>query len=1029
MARVTETRVKISLTDAMSGPLRNIEGEATATTKAVTNLGNSLKSYSAMGAQLAAGAFGFTTLTDSLTKLASAGLEFNKTMETNAVGMAGILTSMTTLNDKNLDWNVALKASQGIIKGLNQDALETAATSEELVETFRALLGPGLGAGMKIEEIQKLTTTGVNAVKSLGLSGPQLVQELRDLVQGGITSAGSTLATALGLTDKDIKAAKASSEGLFKFLMERLKGFERAAQETPNTLAGMEDQMKEGLTKAMSLAVEPIQAKYKEILQQASGAIFGDNLQINQSLVDNLQAAGTHVANMADDFRAMADILAPVVVPAVQLLGQALGVALDNAGKITLAFVAWKGISFARDFAANSQYWNSYAKTAQQAYQTEMQAAEQAAQTVMREESQKREAIRQRQTVEKATTQLAEQGYVQLAAQLKALSSQYQKLGLSAEEAGKMQYQAAKQAARGNVELTQAIITSQTEHLEAASAANEHAGKLNKITTMAGYAGGAMTALGIVLQSVTDDTDSLAYSTGQYLTMAGMAIEGITMMISALGKLAAAYKDVAWAQSLAGMAKVAGGAVAIGAGVGAATVGVYALANGLSMDDIKKRYFGNANQSYWDMAAANTDDDNADSGETVGSSGVDLSQIKPKDFGGGASQKTKKDKSAEAAARRAEQAAKRAAERQQKELTKVHNLQAELNRKIMEDTGEAADIASAKLTEELTKMQNKLDTAAKAGVSAEEIQKAKDLMNTYKEVTTRLANNDQIIQAHQNRMDMIQAEQDAHKLTANEADTLRQEELSKYQDQMQNILSTQQLTTSQRLQIMQEYSNAVKDMETATASDYKTAWEDALDYIKNKTYDQRATIQSGIDDILDSFTSFGQNMLTESKSIGERFDDLFKSLANSIMNTMMKVIMQGLIMKSIMGMFGLGGASTNPTINSIGMYTDMSGWSPMTFANGGIAEGWSIVGEKGPELVNFSQPGRVYTAEQTSKALNAGGTPNNVKVIIENKSGQQVKATSATADFNLKDMVINVVVEAVSNNDGGINNILKGALA
>ncbi len=95
--------------------------------------------------------------------------------------------------------------------------MRTAATSEELVNTFRALLGPGLGAGMDVDQIIQLTTTGVNAVKSLGLDGTQLVQELRDLVQGGIQPASSTLATALGLTDKDIEAAKSSSQGLFNF--------------------------------------------------------------------------------------------------------------------------------------------------------------------------------------------------------------------------------------------------------------------------------------------------------------------------------------------------------------------------------------------------------------------------------------------------------------------------------------------------------------------------------------------------------------------------------------------------------------------------------------------------------------------------------------------------------------------------------------------------------------------------------------------------------------------------------------------
>ena len=37
------------------------------------------------------------------------------------------------------------------------------------------------------------------------------------------------------------------------------------------------------------------------------------------------------------------------------------------------------------------------------------------------------------------------------------------------------------------------------------------------------------------------------------------------------------------------------------------------------------------------------------------------------------------------------------------------------------------------------------------------------------------------------------------------------------------------------------------------------------------------------------------------------------------------------------------------------------------YAKGGIADGWSMVGEEGPEIVNFTQPGRVYTANDTAK--------------------------------------------------------------
>jgi hypothetical protein len=41
-------------------------------------------------------------------------------------------------------------------------------------------------------------------------------------------------------------------------------------------------------------------------------------------------------------------------------------------------------------------------------------------------------------------------------------------------------------------------------------------------------------------------------------------------------------------------------------------------------------------------------------------------------------------------------------------------------------------------------------------------------------------------------------------------------------------------------------------------------------------------------------------------------------------------------------------------------------------ANGGIASGWSLVGEQGPEVVNFSQPARVYTASQSREMFGGG---------------------------------------------------------
>lgn len=1014
MANVAETRVKIVLTDGMSRPLKGIQAEANRTTSAVGKLSQSMQSYAAIGAQIAAGAVGFTSVANAFSQMVSAGAKFNMAMETNAIGMSGILTSMTTLNGKTLEWNQAMSISQGIIKSLNNDALKTAATSEELVDTFRALLGPGLGSGMNIEQIQKLTTVGVNAVKSLGLNGPQLIQELRDLVQGGIRPASSTLATALGLTDADIKAAKTSSEGLYSFLMERLNGFDRAAKETPKTLAGLQDQLKEGLTRAMAGAIKPVQDEYKNTLKEISGVLFDQNLDISPELVNNLEAAGQHVANMAQDLKSVAATLTPAVAPAVSLLGTALGLAADNAGKLTVAFLAWKLGNRIADIKSMGLAWTSYGREAALAMNNEVVAAERAASSVVQQENRKKQALKESQVIQQAYSRLISENQGVLAIKLKMAAQYYERLGLSAEKAGRLQYQAAQLAVKGNTTLAEQVLNLQEQHLIASEAAGKQAGMLTKIQGVAGAVGTSVSALGMVIQGCTDDTESWVATTANYMVAAGMAIDGIALLIPQLKKLADAYKDVALAKAGAGML----GAVSagIGLGVGAIAAGGYALFNGLSWDEVKSRYFDNPNAKYWEMSMANTDDDNADSEYNPRSLGNNLDIKFPSAIDTNVS--------------KADKAAKEAERKLQKQYNNISTLQAELNRKILEDTGTNGEIALAKVAEEIAKMEATVKEARKAGVDESQLADTEKLINQYKELETRLANNDSLVKSHRETMDMIQAELDAKRITTSEAMQLREVELTDYQDKLQQILESQELTTSQRLEIMQEFGNSVTEMEAATANKVGNIWTTVLDAIKNKVYDQKETIISGVYELMDQLSDFGQNILTESQSFSERFDNLFKNLANSIMNTMLKVIMQGLVMRSIMGLFGGGSVNVGASASGASLGTELTSINDVPgiqFADGGYAKGWSIVGERGPELVNFSQPGRVYNAEQTSKAL--GGGPTDVKVVIENRTSQQVKATTAGAKFDGKSMILNVVIDAVRTNDGGFANILKGAVA
>ncbi|MCX7258561.1 MAG: hypothetical protein NTZ64_18095 [Polaromonas sp.] len=226
-------------------------------------------------------------------RLPASGIQFAAQLETTQVGMAGILASMTSLEGKATSYAQGLELASGITQRLQQEAMRTSATTQELVGAFTALLGPGLAAGMKVKEIEKLTSTGVNAVKSMGLASNQVVQELRDLVQGGITASSSTLATALGLKDADIAKAKASAQGLYAFLMERMKGFEEAGPVYAKTFTGVMDQLAEQVKMTSSVIFAPLADALKE---QADGIRKALNSSQNVTGLSTMTGAITALA-------------------------------------------------------------------------------------------------------------------------------------------------------------------------------------------------------------------------------------------------------------------------------------------------------------------------------------------------------------------------------------------------------------------------------------------------------------------------------------------------------------------------------------------------------------------------------------------------------------------------------------------------------------------------------------------------------------------------------------------------------------
>lgn len=118
------------------------------------------------------------------------------------------------------------------------------------------------------------------------------------------------------------------------------------------------------------------------------------------------------------------------------------------------------------------------------------------------------------------------------------------------------------------------------------------------------------------------------------------------------------------------------------------------------------------------------------------------------------------------------------------------------------------------------------------------------------------------------------------------------------------------------------------------------------------------------DGLYSGFSTFFSGVLNGTKSIGDAFQDLAKSVLKMIND----MIAKWLAARLMMGLFGSSFFSNN----------NIPG-----FASGGnYSGGYALVGEKGPELINFNRGGYVYNAQDTKRLIQSGDTYHQISVPV-----------------------------------------------
>ncbi|NKB42018.1 MAG: hypothetical protein GKR86_13475, partial [Ilumatobacter sp.] len=142
--------------------------------------------------------------------LVAQGVQFNDRVANAQLGIAGLVITLGDVRDAQGEivgnaerLNLALGIARQQTALLRQDSLKTVATFEQLLDTFQVSVGPGLAAGLNLDEVRQLTVDISQAASALGVPQNQLAEEVRSLLSGTIQARTTRIATALGISNED----------------------------------------------------------------------------------------------------------------------------------------------------------------------------------------------------------------------------------------------------------------------------------------------------------------------------------------------------------------------------------------------------------------------------------------------------------------------------------------------------------------------------------------------------------------------------------------------------------------------------------------------------------------------------------------------------------------------------------------------------------------------------------------------------------------------------------------------------------
>lgn len=243
---------------------------------------------------------------------------FNAELEQAQTSIATIIASVGQIYDAqgNLlqgaeEYNAALAKSGDLVLQLRRDAIGSISTFEELTRAFQVAVGPGLSAGLDLDQIRIVSKGLAEGAKVLGVPINQLSEEIRSLLKGTATARNTRLAQIFGGAKEANEAIRLAKErgNLFEVLTEKLAAVSEGSQKA---------------TENFNVLASDLEDAVKVLLAQGG-------LQYFDSLKDALRG----LRGALVEVREGETIVSPQALAIVREMGDALSTVIDNVREFT----------------------------------------------------------------------------------------------------------------------------------------------------------------------------------------------------------------------------------------------------------------------------------------------------------------------------------------------------------------------------------------------------------------------------------------------------------------------------------------------------------------------------------------------------------------------------------------------------------------------------------------------------------------------------------------------------------------------